>query len=210
MDFWSIKKLFLLCILVFSVFQLFSQTDHLIVDVIAAYEEVETYEADFIQTNYWKELDKSFSSQGKIYFEGENLLLQYDNPENQILLIDKDKIMIYEPVRNQALLSDRFNYDLNPKKILQKYKDNAEIKVIQHEDEADELTVIMENGEAYIFSISDNMIISIVYNGNNGDSVKYSFSKSTINQEFEPGLFAIELSEDVVIIDNRTDSIEME
>ncbi|MCK4311827.1 MAG: hypothetical protein KAW88_03725, partial [Candidatus Cloacimonetes bacterium] len=75
-------------------------------NILIKYSSIKTYEANFLQENYWKELDTFKQSFGKIYYDSSHLLLDYEEPQGQKLLIANSDITIYEPSSNQALISN--------------------------------------------------------------------------------------------------------
>ena len=75
-------------------------------DVIITYSTIYTYEAEFKQENYWAEINIDKISKGKLYYDKENLLMDYSQPDGQKLHINKEFMTMYDPIAGQAMISD--------------------------------------------------------------------------------------------------------
>ena len=209
MDFWNIKKILIVCIVLATGFVLAAeptQSADKIEKIMAYYETIDNYRAEFQQTNFWLELDKSFTSSGVIYLKKEKILLKYNEPEGQLLLVDEYKLLMYDPMRKQAVYSDPQGFDINPRSLLEAHRSQSEIIL-----EAGDKTVIeaiLDNGETYNFIVNGLLIERIVYTGINGDYVQYDLIKPEINSVIKDEIFEINLPRDITIIDNRSDNFE--
>ena len=52
-------------------------------ELLDNYSSIKTFEAEFKQHNYWQEMDTELISKGKIYFDNDNLKLEYSDPVGQ-------------------------------------------------------------------------------------------------------------------------------
>lgn len=169
------------------------------------YSGITSYEADFVQENFWKELDTTKNSQGKIYFDTNNFLLKYSEPAGQILLIDDSGITLFDSVSKQAIITDRSNAELRPDKLIAEYWNNSikEIK-LQEEDFLILKFTTADGSEIYV-GLDDYLVTDFRVVDKNGNSVLYVFSEVGVNKKLPPKIFDISLPDDTAIIDNRSE-----
>ncbi len=172
-------------------------------DLIEKYDSIKTYEAGFIQENFWKEIDTAKTSYGKIYYDLSFLLLEYYEPEGQKLLIDSLSVTIYDAASNQVLLSNKNDYELKPISIISDYWENSQKELIENTENGTWIKLITPENEQIFVWIKDNLIIEIQIFDNSENMVKYSFSAEKINKQLSQNIFELNLPEDVNIIDNR-------
>ena len=171
--------------------------------LIEKYDSIKTYEADFIQENFWKEIDTAKTSYGKIYYNSSFLLLEYSEPEGQKLLVDSLSVTIYDAASNQVLISNKNDYELKPISIISEYWQNSQKELIKNNENRTQLKLITPDNEQIFVRIKDNLIIEIQIFDNSENMVKYSFSSEIINEQLAEDIFELNLPEDVNVIDNR-------
>ncbi|MBQ3319740.1 MAG: outer membrane lipoprotein carrier protein LolA [Spirochaetia bacterium] len=94
-----VKKLFIICLIIFPVIFAYSQEQARIVTaneflnfVSAQYGSIDDYEAKVVITKGKEKMD------GTIYYKTPSLLrINFDNPKEQVLVVDKEKLVIYIP-----------------------------------------------------------------------------------------------------------------
>lgn len=94
-----VKKLFIICFIIFPVIFAYSQEQARIVTaneflnfVSAQYGSIDDYEAKVVITKGKEKMD------GTIYYKTPSLLrINFDNPKEQVLVVDKEKLVIYIP-----------------------------------------------------------------------------------------------------------------
>ena len=200
------KILSFLILLISYSFSLFAQDDilnEIYLDLIEKYDSIKTYEADFIQENFWKEIDAAKTSYGKIYYDSSFLLLEYSEPEGQKLLIDSLSVTIYDAASNQVLISNKNDYELKPISIISEYWQNSQKELIENSENGTQIKLITPDNEQIFVLIKDNLIIEIQIFDNSENMVKYSFSAEKINKPILQIIFELNLPEDVNVIDNR-------
>ena len=200
-------KILLVLILYFSFSTFILAQDDILneiyLDLLEKYDSIKTYEADFIQENFWKEIDTAKTSYGKIYYDSSFLLLEYSEPEGQKLLIDSLSVTIYDAASNQVLISNKNDYELKPISILSEYWQNSQKELIENSENGTQIKLITPDNEQIFVLIKDNLIIEIQIFDNSENMVKYSFSAEKINQQLAKEIFELNLPEDVNVIDNR-------
>ncbi|MBQ3647396.1 MAG: outer membrane lipoprotein carrier protein LolA [Spirochaetia bacterium] len=93
------KKLFIICLIIFPALFAYSQEQARIVTaneflnfVSAQYGSIDDYEAKVVITKGKEKMD------GTIYYKTPSLLrINFDNPKEQVLVVDKEKLVIYIP-----------------------------------------------------------------------------------------------------------------
>ena len=200
-------KILLVLILYFSFSTFILAQDDILneiyLDLLEKYDSIKTYEADFIQENFWKEIDTAKTSYGKIYYDSSFLLLEYSEPEGQKLLIDSLSVTIYDAASNQVLISNKNDYELKPISILSEYWQNSQKELIENSENGTQIKLITPENEQVFVLIKNNLIIEIQIFDNSGNMVKYSFSAEKINKPILQIIFELNLPEDVNVIDNR-------
>ena len=94
-----VKKLFIICLIIFPALFAYSQEQARIVTaneflnlVSAQYGSIDDYEAKVVITKGKEKMD------GTIYYKTPSLLrINFDNPKEQVLVVDKEKLVIYIP-----------------------------------------------------------------------------------------------------------------
>jgi len=173
--------------------------------IVEKYAKIKTYEADFEQENSWKELDKTKKSSGKVYFDNNNFLLKYSDPEGQILLIEDAGITLYDSASKQAIISDRSNAELRPDKLIAEYWNNS-IKEIKLND--GNFLILMfttADGSEIHVGLEDFLVADFRVVDKTGNSVLYVFKNEVINKKLPKNIFKIDLPEDANIIDQRSE-----
>ena len=200
-------KILLVLILYFSFSTFILAQDDILneiyLDLLEKYDSIKTYEADFIQENFWKEIDTAKTSYGKIYYASSFLLLEYSEPEGQKLLIDSLSVTIYDAASNQVLISNKNDYELKPISIISEYWQNSQKELIENTENGTQIKLITPDNEQIFVLIKDDLIIEIQLLDNSENMVKYSFSAEKINKQLSKDIFELNLPEDVNVIDNR-------
>ena len=196
-----LKNKLILIILIFPLLLVAENADSLRLRIVAKYDAIDTFQADFIQQNIWKELDKSFTSKGKIYYDKNNLIMLYAEPDEQILLVTEDLMKFYSPQDAQLMISHNDQINLEPVKILTQYWDNSEITLT---NEGENVVITLKYNSGKIEAIVNNCLIQkISIEDLEQNTVSYEFHNQMINEKLPENIFDIQLSDDVNIIDTR-------
>ncbi|HCX72474.1 MAG TPA: hypothetical protein DHM37_02045 [Candidatus Cloacimonas sp.] len=170
------------------------------------YADVETYQAEFSQQNYWTEVDIHKTSNGKIFYNNDNLLLSYQQPDGQKLLIDSTKVIMYDPSAEQVLITDKIDTKLRPIEILKYYWEDAEKELVTTKNGYNILLKKAQN-KFITATVKDGWLKIIRIEDNSGNWVEYSFFNEVYNKKISPQIFQIEFDDDVNIIDNRKERL---
>ncbi len=176
---------------------------HIYNNIVSVYDTITTFQADFVQENYWSEMDISQISQGSIYFDTTNLTLEYSTPVGQKLLIDKEKITIFNASSHQVLISEKGDIKLRPLEIIKKYWQESEISILDETEEGLSLKISTNIGETLYLQISNYLVTNLNIVDSENNSVKYSFSEMDINNSLPDGIFIFDIPGDASVIDSR-------
>ena len=172
-------------------------------NILIKYSSIKTYEANFLQENYWEELDTFKQSFGKIYYDTSHLLLDYEKPPGQMLLIEGSDIIIYEPSSNQALISNEINMELRPVKFISQYWDISQKELIEENEKSFKIKFITPEKEQIFIHVNDYLITDFLILDEFENSVIYKFSSEKYNIQLPESIFQLNLPENTNIIDDR-------
>ena len=171
--------------------------------VLMTYSTIHTYDTSFVQENYWKEIDVNKTSEGKLYYNKENLLMNYSQPKGQKLLIDENYMTMYDPISDQAIISDKTEIELRPDKLISHYWNISEKELIEQFDDTIKIKLFTPEEEKIIISISNNIVTEFNIVDKNKNFVIYKFSDIQINKALPDSIFELNLPEDTTILDTR-------
>ncbi|MEA2097020.1 MAG: outer-membrane lipoprotein carrier protein LolA [Candidatus Cloacimonadota bacterium] len=172
--------------------------------VLITYSTIATYETSFVQDNYWEEIDVYKNSEGKLYYDKENLLMDYSEPIGQKLLINKNNMTMYDPVSGQAIISDKIEIELRPDKLISHYWDMSEKELIDQFNSTIKIKLLTPEEEKIIITISNNIVTEFNIIDKNNNFVIYKFSDIEINRALPDKIFKLILPEGTNIIDTRS------
>ena len=172
--------------------------------VLITYSTIDTYGTSFVQENYWEEIDIHKTSEGKLYYDNKNLLMNYSQPNGQKLLINENSVTMYDPVSGQAIISDKIEIELRPDKLISHYWDMSEKELIDQFDDTVKIKLLTPQEEKIIITISNNIITEFNIIDKNKNFVIYKFSDIKINKALPDKIFELILPENTNIIDTRS------
>ncbi len=195
----------IILIFLFLTISLFAdeQLEKIYKDISITYSNIKSYEADFTQQNYWKELDVSKQSNGKIYYNTDYFLMKYNEPTGQLLLIKKDTVTMYDTASQQALISNDMQTELRPVKLISEYWDISKKELIKSDSISFRIRLITPDKQQIVVQAQDSLITEFSIIDIDENSVIYIFSNEKINKSLPKDIFEITLPEDTNIIDNR-------
>ena len=171
--------------------------------ILITYSTVYTYEAKFIQENYWAEINIDKISEGKLYYDKENLLMDYSQPDGQKLLINEEYMTMYDPIADQAMISDEFDIELRPDKLISHYWDISEKAIIDKFDDTIKIKLKTPQEENIIITISNKLVTEFNIVDENGNFIIYKFYNIKINEGLPENIFELTLPESTNIFDTR-------
>ncbi|MCF7857897.1 MAG: outer-membrane lipoprotein carrier protein LolA [Candidatus Cloacimonetes bacterium] len=172
-------------------------------DILITYSKIYTYEASFAQENYWNEIDIYKNSDGKVFYNREKLLMKYSQPDGQILFIADFTVTMYDPINNQAIISDKTDIELRPDKLIAKYWDISEKEIIDQFDNSVKIELHTRNAEKIQITVTNNLITEFYIVDENDNVVMYQFADVQVNKELPDKIFDVKLPENINLIDLR-------
>src|SRR5690554_4537941 len=178
-------------------------------DLLRVYDEMDYYQADFEQSNYWPVQEISMESEGRVYIEGEQFALIYSRPSGQRLIIDRAVYLIDENDKN-LIITDIEHTDglYKPVDILRHYWEQSEKELISSDEDVFILILIPENDPCTSrvemdVRKHDYLVKRIFYQDHQQNSVEFRFINEKIDERFSRNVFSTQVEDDYVIIDNR-------
>ena len=173
-------------------------------EVLITYSTIHTYETSFVQENYWEEIDVYKTSEGKLYYNKENLVMDYFIPVGQKLLINKNSMTMYDPISQQAIISDEVEIELRPDKLISHYWDVSDKELIEQFDDTIKIKLITPEEEKIIITITNSIVTEFNIMDKNKNFVIYKFSDIIINEKLPPTIFVFVIPVDANILDTRS------
>ena len=171
--------------------------------ILIKYSTIDTYETEFVQENYWNEIDVNKTSEGKLYYNKENLLMEYIQPDGQKLQIKENSITMYDPITEQAFISDKVDIELRPDKLISHYWDMSEKELIEEYEDTIKIQLLTPESETILITISNNMVVEFNIVDINKNFVIYKFSDILINKGLPENIFELNFPENTSVIDTR-------
>ncbi len=194
-------KLSLIFVLMSSVL-LAQNLDDIYQKIVDTYQKTSTFEGEFIQENFYSELDILKDSKGKIYFDEVFFMLEYIEPSGQVLLLKDKELKIFDSNENQLIITSLNTVikSLNPIDILSYYWQNSDKemrdgKLIIKPIKEDDIKLL------HIEFNDDFLINKIKYYDQNENFVSYEFLKIKTNIKFKSDQFNLNIPDDVFIIE---------
>jgi len=83
-----------------------SATPEIVKKIQDRYQATQSLEADFTQVNHYEGFDKPYTSKGRLYIKRPGKLRwDYTNPTKQQVFVNDNKVWVYVPEHQQAVLS---------------------------------------------------------------------------------------------------------
>jgi len=172
--------------------------------VLITYSTIYDYEAEFRQENYWNEIDVHKTSEGKLYYNKENLLMDYSQPEGQKLQINENSITMYDPITEQAFISDQVDIELRPDKLISHYWDVSEKEMIEEYEDTIKIQLLTPEFEVILITITGNLVVEFNIVDSNENFVDYKFTNILINKGLADNIFELNFPEKTSVIDTRS------
>lgn len=171
--------------------------------ILIKYSTIDTYETEFVQENYWNEIDVYKTSEGKLYYNKENLLMDYSQPDGQKLQIKENSITMYDPITQQAFISDQVDIELRPDKLISHYWDVSDKELLEEYGDTIKIKLLTPESETILITIANNMVVEFDIVDINKNFVIYKFSDILINKGLPENIFELHFPENTSVIDTR-------
>lgn len=181
-------------------------------ELMQAYDDISTFQADIEQTSYYSEIDYTNVSEGKIFHNPDKILIEYSSPKVEKITLVDDVVKIYQEESDRLIMTyaDSSFVSLNMKYLIERIWNDDLIEVT--ESDSNYIVKVkltednsMANIEDIEFAIGKkNMLVQKVkYKDSYENEVEVLFSNIILNMPIRDELWEIKTTEDTQIIDYR-------
>lgn len=174
----------------------------------AAYGSLKTYQAELSQSNYYPQLKRTISYNGKIYFTPGRMLMSFSSPSVQRLQIRDGQVELYDASSKTLLrapMQPEFG-KMNPVEILDLYWQKSRVSVTS--ETARQASVSLKpKSDKLISSLSatldkkSGLVTSLSYSDKSGNKVTYKFSGIKTNAAIPSSVWNFSYPKDVQVIE---------
>jgi outer membrane lipoprotein-sorting protein len=190
-------------LIIFPILLSAQNADKIKAEIVSFYENVETYEAKFEQINFWSGANLSKTSKGTLYFNHDKLLLCYEEPDNQMLIVENQTVIMYDQNSNQAIISGEMDIPLRPAEIVEHFWDNALEIVSETKQDSLFITLKTQKNEHIEMKFYQKKLMRLQITDGDKNEVTYKFQTIYINKPIKKEILEYELPEDAQFIDTR-------
>ena len=170
--------------------------DELYLKMSSSYKNIQSYQANVKQTNYFQDIDSSINYSGKMYFIPGRMLIHFDKPSLQRLLIEKGTFTLYDQSSNTIYTSQILQQyqRMNPLELLQLYWHRSTVSVKAGKAELVNVS-LKPKKDSMLISISasinskSGLVQSLSYQDCGGNQVSYSFSNIQLNKTIDASVW---------------------
>lgn len=180
--------------------------------LINKYGSIECFQADIKQNSYYSEIDYSNESQGKIFYDKENLHIGYFTPREEIISLIDTLVYIYQAEEDRLIITyaDSSFVSLNIAYLIEKVWDNNLVQIEEQDDfylvnvnlEDDNLLANISKIEFEIGK-ETSLVERLQYEDYSDNKVNIKFSNILLNVRPKESFWEIESSDKTQIIDYR-------
>jgi len=99
-----IQKILIITLFLLSTL-LYANSESIIQNLLNRYTRINSFEADLTQTNWFSDHDITLTSTGRIYIQGNTVVVEYIEPVYQFIKSEPNKSIIYSRDQNTAIIS---------------------------------------------------------------------------------------------------------
>nr|MDK2850236.1 hypothetical protein [Candidatus Cloacimonadota bacterium] len=175
--------------------------------LLERYGSIQTFSADLKQSNYFSQLDQRIVYEGKIYFQPPRMLISFDKPTLQRLIVYQGKAELYDGSSSTLFISDiqpEF-IKMNPIELLQLYWEQSKVEILGTQDGLVQIRLIPQSDpliQELTASLEEatGIVRELSYKDHSKNTVSYSFSKITFNKPIPAQVWDFHYPEDTQII----------
>ncbi|MDD3235952.1 MAG: outer membrane lipoprotein carrier protein LolA [Candidatus Cloacimonetes bacterium] len=203
------KLLLMLMLILFSITGLSAITaDALYLKITSMYGSLSSFQASVKQDNFFASIDKDISYQGNIYFTRGRMVIKYDKPNTQRLIISGGKVDLYD-AQSKTVLRSRMRPEfgkMNPVEILQVYWKKSIVRILSTKGNITEVSLKpFEDPMIVSMKASINhktgMVQSLGYTDASGNKVTYSFSNIKTNAKIPESIWKFSYPKGVQVVE---------
>ncbi len=176
--------------------------------ITTTYGGLSSFQASVKQDNYFAHVKKDISYSGNIYFTRGKMVIKYDKPNLQRLMVNAGMVDLYDS-QSKTVFRSRMRPEfgkMNPVEILQFYWKKSTVKVLSSKGNISEVSLKPVNDPTIAhMSASINhktgIIQSLSYADTTGNRVKYTFSGIKTNARIPESVWLFSLPKDVQVVE---------
>lgn len=202
----KLKLSLLLLILVWSALQGIT-TDELYTKISGTYDRLSSFQAEVKQDNYYAQIKKNISYQGKLYFTKGRMLMHFSQPNVQRLYINNGSVDLYDAQSKtvfRSAMRPEFG-KMNPVEILQHYWGRSKVKITSTKGNLS--TVQLHPNQDPMISMltatvnhKTGIISNLAYTDNSGNKVSYAFSGIKTNATIPASIWSYSYPKNVQVV----------
>ena len=199
------KHKIILITLLFITTILYANSAEIVQNLLNRYTSINTFEADLTQTNLFNEHDITLTSTGRIFIQGDTVVIEYIEPVYQFIKSSNNRLIIYSSDQNTAIISSEENQavhlifhfsnllsqDIN---FISSSNNNAIFTIAIPIEELTDITLHV--------NIVNNTIDKISYEDDLSNSVIIEFSNQRFNRTLSKSINDFVIPEGTTIINN--------
>ena len=174
--------------------------------MLKSYAKLSSWQSVINQTNYFSQTKTSLKSSGNFYYEKGRIAIRYNKPNEQIMVVQKGEVTMYDKASNTALKSKLVSsvQSLNPVEIVKTYWQKSDKKLLKSVDNSTVLS-IKPISDAQIKEIKVNIdsgtgyIAKLVYTDKQDNTVTITFSKMRINKPISAAVWKLNIPANAII-----------
>ena len=172
-----------------------------------AYKGISSFQAELKQDNYFPQIKKSISYSGSIHFTRGRMVIRFDKPNVQRLMINEGVVDLYD-AQSKTVLRSRMRPEfnkMNPVEILQLFWKKSEVTVLSTKGNFWEVSLKPLN-DPNITSLSATinrktaLVQTLSYEDTNGNKVTYNFSGIKLNAQIPESIWIYKYPKDVQVV----------
>ncbi|MDY0151978.1 MAG: outer membrane lipoprotein carrier protein LolA [Candidatus Cloacimonas sp.] len=183
-------------------------TDALYLKISKVYGEVSSFQAEIKQDNYYAQIKKSISYQGKIFFSKGKMVIRFEKPNFQRLMINGNSVSLYD-AQSKTVFRSRMRPEfgkMNPVEILQHYWKKSKVTVLDKQGTLTSVQLIPYS-DPLIASLTANIsnktgfVMYLSYTDVRGNKVGYNFSSIKTNAPINASVWNYAYPKDVQMVE---------
>lgn len=204
-----VKIKFLLLFLLLFTFALSALTvEEIHQKLLSSHQNLKSWQANLSQTNYYAQIKQSSSFEGKIYYQPQKLLIRFEKPYLQRLMISNNSVQLYD-AQSSTLLKSTLMPEferMNPLEILQHYWTKSRVSIVKTDKNRSSISLIpikdsfMKSLNATIDN-KNGTLYELSYRDFSDNTVSYKFSNIKANASIPSSVWEWKLPKDTQIIE---------
>ena len=183
-------------------------TDALYKKITSTYGSMSSFQASVKQDNYFAQIKKDISYQGNIYFARGRMVIKYDKPNTQRLMISGGRVDLYD-AQSQTVLRSRMRPEFgkkNPVEILQVYWKKSTVRILSTKANLTEVS-LKPFDDPMIVSMKASInhktgiVQSLSYTDASSNKVTYNFSNIKTNAKIPESVWVFSYPKNVQVVE---------